>query len=63
MLAIPIVFSLPTGGGGVEEVIAAIVSSALLLIGVGIWIRAMHRSARPGGTTIELPFRTETKAA
>ena len=63
MLAVPIVFSLPTGGGGTAEVIAAIVSSALLLIGVGIWIRAMHRTAQSDGTTIVLPTRTETKAA
>jgi hypothetical protein len=62
MLAVPIVFSLSSGGGGVGEVVAAIVSSVLLLIGIGIWIRWMHRPTEIG-TTIELPYRTETKAA
>jgi hypothetical protein len=62
MLAVPIVFSLSSGGGGMGEVVAAIVSSVLLLVGIGIWIWWMHRPTETGAM-IELPLRTQTKAA
>ena len=64
MLAIPISPTLPTGGGGVAETIAAIASSALLLLGIGIWVRAMtRRTGSEPGTTVEFPTRSQHRAA
>lgn len=54
--------TLPAGGGGVGETIAAIVTTALLLIGTAIWIWAMTRRTDLG-TTLELPIRGDRKAA
>lgn len=64
MLAIPISFTLPQGGGGLAEAVAAVVSIGLLAIGVGIWVRSMTRpAASEGGTTIEFPTRSHHRAA
>ena len=64
MLGISIVPVLPTGGGGIAETISTIVSTAILLIGVGIWVRAMTRQTRSEtGTMIEFPTRSGHRAA
>ena len=62
MLGIAMPPTLPVGGGGVAETIAAIATSGLLLIGTVIWIWAMTRRTDTG-TTIALPTRGDRKAA
>ena len=63
MLGLPIV-PLPTQGGGVAEIVAAVVSIAFLLVGVAFWVRAMRRqTVSDGGLTIEFPTRSQRRAA
>ena len=62
MLGIALPPTLPAGGGGVAETIAAIASTALLLIGTAIWVWAMTRRTDLS-TTLDFPTRAGRKAA